>query len=349
MKNDMKRTVTFGELMLRMPEAGIRVEDLNYDEARFGGSEANVAVSLATLGDEVSYVTRLPDNAAGHAASDRISHYGVNTDLVLFHGNKIGSYFLQQGASRQKSKTVYDRYDTAYSTLKPGDIDWHSILKDASVFHTSGICAAISQSAADAVFEALDVADELGVTVSFDINYRKNLWEYGADARETLTRMMQRADIMFGDVLEYEFICNNEPIPFRTANGEAPDREAYAQWFEQLHELCPRCGHMIIGVRNQVSPTHHELTALMLANEKMYVSKVQDITPVIDPVGVGDAFAAGSIHAALNFPDDNQRWVDYALAAATLKNRVRGDFPLTTDPEILELVDDGKSYTAEQE
>ena len=343
----MKKTVTFGELMLRMPEAGVRVEDLNYDEARFGGSEANVAVSLATLGDHVAYVTRLPENKAGHAASDRIAFYGVDTSQVLFHGNKIGSYFLQQGASRQKSKTVYDRYDTAYSTLKPGDIDWHTILKDASVFHTSGICAAISQSAADAVFEALDVADELGVTISFDINYRKNLWEYGADARETLTRMMQRADIMFGDVLEYEFICQHAPIPFRTPTGEAPDKEAYAKWFEQLHELCPRCGHMIIGVRNQVSPTHHELTALMLADGKMFTSKVQDITPVIDPVGVGDAFAAGSIHAAINFPDDNQRWVDYALAAATLKNRVRGDFPLTTDAEILELVDLGKSYTAE--
>ena len=197
------------------------------------------------------------------------------------------------------------------------------------------------------VFEALDVADELGVTISFDINYRKNLWEYGADARDTLTRMMQRADIMFGDVLEYEFICQHDPIPFRTPTGEAPDNEAYAKWFEQLHELCPRCGHMIIGVRNQVSPTHHELTALMLADGKMFTSKVQDITPVIDPVGVGDAFAAGSIHAAINFPDDNQRWVDYALAAATLKNRVRGDFPLTTDAEILELVDLGKSYTAE--
>ena len=320
--------------MLRMPEAGVRVEDLNYDEARFGGSEANVAVSLATLGDHVAYVTRLPENKAGHAASDRIAFYGVDTSQVLFHGNKIGSYFLQQGASRQKSKTVYDRYDTAYSTLKPGDIDWHTILKDASVFHTSGICAAISQSAADAVFEALDVADELGVTIS-------------ADARDTLTRMMQRADIMFGDVLEYEFICQHDPIPFRTPTGEAPDNEAYAKWFEQLHELCPRCGHMIIGVRNQVSPTHHELTALMLADGKMFTSKVQDITPVIDPVGVGDAFAAGSIHAAINFPDDNQRWVDYALAAATLKNRVRGDFPLTTDAEILELVDLGKSYTAE--
>jgi len=342
----MKKTVTFGELMLRLPEADVSMENLDLNTVRFGGSEANVAVSLATLGDDVSYVTRLPDNMVGHAAADRIASYGVDTGKVLFHGNKIGSYYLQQGASRQKATTVYDRDNTAYSTLRPGDINWRELLSGVSVFHTSGICAAISQSAADAVFEALDVADELGVTVSFDINYRKALWKYGADARETLIRMMQRADIMFGDVLEYEFICQHEAIPFRTAEGEVPDKKAYREWFNELHELCPRCGHMIIGIRNQVSPTHHELTAVMLADNEMYASKFQDITPVIDPVGVGDAFAAGSIHAALNFPTDNQRWVDYALAAATLKNRVRGDFPLSTDNEILDLVDRGKSYTA---
>ena len=331
----MGKVVSFGEIMLRMPEADMRVEDVDLSAGCFGGSEANAAVSLATLGDHVAYVTRLPDNAVGRAAAASLAKYGVDTSQLLYQGNKIGSYYLQQGASRQKSKTVYDRDNTAYSTLKPGDIPWHEILRDASVFHASGITAAISQSAADTVFEALDVADELGVTVSLDINYRKNLWQYGADARETLIRMMQRADIMFGDVLEYEFICQREPIPFRTADGQAPDLAAYEQWYQELHQLCPRCSRMMIGIRNQITPNHHELTAVLLADgNKMFASPVQDITPVVDPVGVGDAFAAGSIHAALHFPDDAQLWLDYSLAAATLKNRVRGDFNLTTDEEI---------------
>lgn len=332
------KVVTFGELMVRMPEAGATLANLNTETARFGGSEANAAVSLATLGDPVVYVTRLPDIAVGHAAANRLATYGVDTTHVLYKGERMGSYFLQQGASRQKSKTIYDRDNTAYSTLRPGDIPWREILQGTDVFHTSGICPAISQSAADTVFEAIEIATEMGIKVSLDINYRKALWQYGVDARTTLIRMMQQADIMFGDVLEYEFICQREAIPFSVFYGQNPDLTAYKKWFEELHELCPRCSRMMIGIRNQIDTTHHELTALLLADGKMVSTVVQDITNIVDPVGVGDAFAAGSIHAALHFSDDTQRWLDYSLAAATLKNRVRGDFNLSTNDEIEELL-----------
>ena len=331
--------VTFGELMLRMPKAGMKATDLDLSQAKFGGSEANVAVSLATLGDNVAYVTRLPEGQVGEAATNRLKSFGVDTQMIHYYGNKIGSYYLQEGASRQKAQTVYDRDNTAYSTLKPGDIDWHEVLKDVSVLHASGITAAISQSAADTVFEALDVADELGVTVSFDINYRKGLWKYGAEPRETLIRMMQRADVMFGDALEYEFITQREAVAHLLNDEDLQDHlPEYQVWIDELHDLCPRCAHMIIGIRNQIAADHHTLTAIMYADKKMYHTKVHDIHPVLDPVGVGDAFAAGSIHAALHFPNDSQRWVNYSLAAATLKNRVKGDFNLTTGEEIEELL-----------
>lgn len=339
MEKKNKKVITFGELLLRMPKAGMKVTDLDLTQAKFGGSEANVAVSLATLGDSVAYVTRLPKGEVGDAASNRLKLFGVDTDMILYRGDKIGSYYLQEGASRQKSQTIYDRDNTSYSTLSPGDIDWYDVLKDVSVLHASGITAAISQSAADTIFEALDVADELGVTVSFDINYRKGLWKYGAEPRETLVKMMQRADVMFGDVLEYEYITNREPIA-QLLNDEdlLAHLDKYQVWVDELHALCPRCAHMIIGIRNQIAADHHTLTALMYADGRMYHTVVHDIQPVLDPVGVGDAFAAGSIHAALHFPNDSQRWVNYSLAAATLKNRVKGDFNLTTDEEIQELL-----------
>ena len=343
--NNNKKVVTFGELMLRMPKAGMKVSDLDLTQAKFGGSEANVAVSLATLGDRVAYVTRLPEGNVGQAAANRLKSFGVETDMIHYHGNKIGSYYLQEGASRQKAQTVYDRDNTAYSTLSPRDIDWYEALKDASVLHASGITAAISQSAADTVFEALDVADELGVTVSFDINYRKGLWKYGADPHATLVRMMQRADVMFGDALEYEYITNREPVAHLLNDEDLQDHlDEYQKWVDELHDLCPRCAHMIIGIRNQIASDHHTLTALMYADKKMYHTVVHDIHPVLDPVGVGDAFAAGSIHAALHFLDDAQRWVNYSLAAATLKNRVKGDFNLTTDEEIQELLVQNKYH-----
>ena len=335
-----KKIVCFGELMLRLEEEGMPLEKVNLDTAKFVGSEANVAVSLATLGDKVSVVTRLPDNLVGHTAADKLKAFGVDTSLIQFQGNRIGTYYLQQGQSRQKSKTIYDRDNTPFSTLRPGDIDWHAILKDATVFHTSGISIGISQSAADVTFEALDVADELGLTISVDINYRSALWKYGADAKETITRLMQRADVMFGDAIEYEWLTGRKvPLEVTTANDPI-DLDIYRDWYRELHAICPRCAKMIIGTRNQVAPTHHLLTAMMLNNgDEMLHSVIHDITNVIDPVGVGDAFAAGSIHAALCFPDDAQKWLDYSLAAATLKNYIPGDFNLAKDEEILRLVE----------
>ncbi len=335
-----KKIVCFGELMLRLEEEGMPLEKVNLDTAKFVGSEANVAVSLATLGDKVSVVTRLPDNLVGHTAADKLKAFGVDTSLIQFQGDRIGTYYLQQGQSRQKSKTIYDRDNTPFSTLRPGDIDWHAILKDATVFHTSGISIGISQSAADVTFEALDVADELGLTISVDINYRSALWKYGADAKETITRLMQRADVMFGDAIEYEWLTGRKvPLEVTTANDPI-DLDIYRDWYRELHAICPRCAKMIIGTRNQVAPTHHLLTAMMLNNgDEMLHSVIHDITNVIDPVGVGDAFAAGSIHAALCFPDDAQKWLDYSLAAATLKNYIPGDFNLAKDEEILRLVE----------
>jgi len=184
------------------------------------------------------------------------------------------------------------------------------------------------------------VADELGLTISVDINYRSALWKYGADAKETITRLMQRADVMFGDAIEYEWLTGRKvPLEVTTANDPI-DLDIYRDWYRELHAICPRCAKMIIGTRNQVAPTHHLLTAMMLNNgDEMLHSVIHDITNVIDPVGVGDAFAAGSIHAALCFPDDAQKWLDYSLAAATLKNYIPGDFNLAKDEEILRLVE----------
>jgi 2-dehydro-3-deoxygluconokinase len=329
--------ICFGEFMMRLDDASQSIETSNPEEVKFAGSEANVAVSLATLGDRVGYVTRLPIGIVGNAAVHRLAQYGIDTSRVLRSEGKIGSYFLQQGASRQKAKTVYDRDNTPFSSLRPGIIPWHDILKGAKVFHTSGISAAISQSSADATFEALDVADEMGLTVSFDINYRSALWNYGADPKETLVRMMQRCDVMFGDVIEFEYITGKR-IPFEATSADYKmDLKAYEEWCGELHALCPRCKRMIIGIRSQPEPRHHVLTAIMIADGKMIPSVIHDITDIVDPVGVGDAFAAGSIHAALNFPDDPQRWVDYALAAATLKNQVPGDFNLASDEQISKL------------
>ncbi len=311
--------------------------------SKYGGSEANVAVSLATLGDNVEYITRLPDTPVGHAAVESLQALGVKCRRVLWGGRRIGTYYMEPPAGMRPPKVIYDRDGSAYSELQPGMIPWRDILKDASVLHVSGITAAISQQAADATFEALDVADELGVTISFDINYRKNLWKYGADPRETISRMLARCDMMFGDAIEFEWLFQHPQPPF-TATDEhfTMQMEEYGEWFKDIHRQFPRCHDWLMGMRNMVASNHHTLTALLYTREQndwqLLQAPILDIPDVVDPVGVGDAFMAGLLHTAATFPTDKQMQLNYSLAASALKNTVPGDFNLTTDDEIMDVV-----------
>ena len=334
------KIVTFGELLLRFSKNDhLRLSQGDYFTCKFGGSEANVAVSLATLGDEVSYVTRLPDNAVGHAAAMSLMQLGVDTQHVLYGGGRIGTYYFEPAAGMRSAKVIYDRSGSAYYELKPGMIPWRTILRNAQVLHVSGITAAISQDAADATFEALNIADELGLFVSFDINYRKNLWRYGADPRQTLKRMLSRCDFMFGDAIEFEWMCERQQPPYTAIDSSFEmQMDEYNEWFQQLHEEFPRCKKWLMGMRNMVASNHHLLTALLYTDGTLLKAPIMDIPDVIDPVGVGDAFMASLLHAIYAFPGDDQKALNYALAAATVKNTINGDFNLATDEEIMALV-----------
>lgn len=327
----------------------------------YGGSEANVAVSLASLGDEVDYITRLPDTPVGHAGVMRLQELGVKCNNVLYGGNRIGTYYFEPSAGMRAPKVIYDRSGSAYSELEPGMIPWRDILKDAWVLHVSGITAAISQKAADATFEALDIADEMGVQISFDINYRKNLWKYGAEPRETISRMLERCDMMFGDAIEFDWLCQHPQPPFTATDSNfTMQMDEYREWFEEIHQRFPRCRNWLMGMRNMVASNHHTLTALLYTQDEIRGTRCEvrdelqgvkckdgftllqapiiDIPDVVDPVGVGDAFMAGLLHAIKAFPDDKQMQLNYSLAASALKNTIPGDFNLATDEEIMEVV-----------
>jgi len=338
---EKKHIVTFGELLLRFSKPDhLRLTQGDIFTSKYGGSEANVAVSLATLGEDVQYITRLPDTPIGHAGAMCLAQLGVDTRHVLYGGNRIGTYYFEPAAGMRSAKVIYDRANSAYYDLRPGMVDWHSILKDAAIFHVSGITAAISQQAADATFEALDIADELGVTVSFDINYRKNLWRYGADPRETISRMLARCDMMFGDAIEFEWLCQRAQPPFTATDSNFEmQMDEYREWFDDLHAQFPRCRNWLMGMRNMVASNHHTLTALLWSDGELLQAPIIDIPDVVDPVGVGDAFMAGLIHAYRAFPGNKQLHLNYSLAASALKNTVPGDFNLSSDDEIMSVVE----------
>ncbi len=336
-----QKIVTFGELLLRFSKPGhLRLTQGDMFTSKYGGSEANVAVSLATLGEDVTYITRLPDTPVGHAGAMCLAELGVDTRHVLYGGQRIGTYYFEPAAGMRAAKVIYDRANSAYYDLKPGMIPWREILKDADIFQVSGITAAISQQAADATFEALDIAEDLGITISFDINYRKNLWRYGADPRATLRKMLSRCDMMFGDAIEFEWISEHPQPPFTATDSNFEMQMAeYAEWFDELHADYPRLRHWLMGMRNIVSSNHHTLTALLWSEGELLQAPIMDIPDVVDPVGVGDAFMGAYLHARNRFPNDNQRQLNYSLAAAALKNTIPGDFNLSTDDEILDVLD----------
>jgi 2-dehydro-3-deoxygluconokinase len=224
-------------------------------------------------------------------------------------------------------------------------LPWHQILQGAAVLHISGITAAISRSSLEATLEALDVADEMGVSVSYDINYRKNLWKYdGADPRATLSMLLSRCDFMFGDAIEFEYLCQRRQPPYTATDTHFEmQMQEYGEWFEQLHQQFPRCRKWLMGMRNMVASSRHLLTALLYTsddgeNYRLLRAPIHDINGVVDPSGVGDAFMAGLLHAIQAFPNDDQQQLNYSLAASALKNTIPGDFNLATDEEVMALL-----------
>ena len=330
------KIVTFGEIMLRLSKHGaMRLTQGNSFDANYGGSEANVAVSLAMLGDDVEYVTRVPDNAIGEAALMHLREYGVDVHHSVKGGKRLGTYYFEPSAAMRSSRVVYDRDDSAFNTLSFGDIDWAPILKEVGLFHCSGITCATSQAALDTTMDAVRRAFESGVELTCDINYRANLWKYpGANARKALDELMQYSSFIFGDQNEWYVASGLDPIPF-TALDESYqfDLDAYRRYFDQLHKMFPRAERMLMAHRNQLSFQHHVNAGVLWANGEIYTSRIYDIRPIVDQMGVGDAWVAAFIHARHQWPDDDRHCLEFSTAAASLKNTVPGDQNLVSEKE----------------
>ncbi len=328
--------------MIRMTRPGYqRLMQGSTFEDFFGGSEANVAVSLATMGDEVDFVTRLPKNLMGETCRNELRKYNVGTDNIAWGGNRMGLYYVERAVSLRGSKLAYDRADSSMATLGPNHLDWSHILKDAVIFHWSGISCALSQSASDATLEGLKEAKRCGIYTSLDINYRKNLWNYGKDARDVLFPAAQECHVIFGDTGEWQMITGNKLPPFEaTDTNYKMDLDGYKKFFDEAQKMFPNALHLVMAVRNQISATHHLLTGLLYTNGQLYHTSIVDINPVLDPMGVGDAFIAAYLHALFKWTNEHQKHLDFALTASSLKNTIPGDFNIVTEEEVLECMKD---------
>ncbi len=336
----MTKVVTFGEIMLRLATPGyLRFAQAKEFTATFGGGEANVAVSLANYGLDAEFVTRLPGNDIADSCVKELHKYGVGTKHVLYGGERLGIYFLETGAVARASKVVYDRAHSSIADIQPGMIDWDEVLKDAKWFHWTGITPALSQGAADACLEAIKAANRLGVTVSTDLNYRKNLWKYGKTADQVMPALVEGCDVILGNEEDAEKVFGIKPEGFDvTATGGHVDAAEFESVCKQMVKRFPRAKKVIITLRGSINANHNTWAGVLWDGAKLYQSPSYDITHIVDRVGGGDSFMGGLIYGLISYAGDDQKALNFAVAASCLKHTIYGDFNLVTVAEVENLM-----------
>ena len=332
----MKRIVTFGEIMLRLATPGyLRFSQANELSATFGGGEANVAVSLANYGMEASFVTRLPENDIAVACVKDLRKNGVLTDHIIYGGERLGIYFLETGAVARASKVIYDRAHSSISEIQPGMIDWDRVFEGADWFHWTGITPAISQGAADVCLEAIRAANRLGVTVSCDLNYRKNLWKYGRKASKVMRELAKYVDVAIANEEDVQKSLEIT-VDVNVESGEL-DREKYKALGNKVLESYPNMKCIAITLRESHSADWNGWAACLNDGKDFYVSKKYEIRDIIDRVGGGDSFAGGLIYG-LNHYEDKQSALEFAVAASCLKHSIIGDFNRASVSDVTKLM-----------
>ncbi len=336
----MMKVVTFGEIMMRLSPPGfLRFSQVNQFDVVYGGGESNVAVSLANYGVPVSFVTRLPDNDLGNCAEMELRKRGVDVEHIVKGGDRLGIYFLETGAVSRGSKVVYDRAHSAMAEIKPGMVDWKKVFEGSGWFHFTGITPAISQGAADACLEAVKIASEMGIMISTDLNYRAKLWKYGVDPEPIMTELTSYCDVILGNEEDAEKHFGIKPEGLDvTTQGEHVKGEAYQSVCKQMMKKFPRAKKIIVTLRGSHSASHNSWAGVMYDGEKFYSSPEYQITHIVDRVGGGDSFMGGLIYGLLNYPDDAQNALDFAVAASCLKHTIVGDANLVTLEEVQKLM-----------
>ena len=334
----MKKIVTFGEIMLRLATPGHqRIAQSTHLEATFGGGEANVAVSLANYGLPAVFVTRLPDNDIARSAIMTLRKHNVDTSHILTGGDRMGIYFLETGAVARASKVIYDRAGSSIASIAPGMVDWKAVFSDAGWFHWTGITPALSASPAAVCLEAINVARSMGITVSTDLNYRKNLWKYGKKASEVMPELVAGCDVILGNEEDAEKVFGIHPEGVEVSSGHVA-AAAYESVCRQLAAKFPQAKKIIITLRGSINADHNTWSGTLFDGKRMYVAPEYDITHIVDRVGGGDSFMGGLIYGLITWPEDDQQALNFAVAASCLKHTIPGDFNMVTVDEVKTLM-----------
>lgn len=324
------RIVTFGEIMLRLSTPRHqRFRQASVMEVEYGGGESNVAVSLANYGQDVRFVSRLPDNDLGECAIRSLRAAGIDTTHIVRGGKRLGIYFLETGAVQRPSKVIYDREDSSVATLAPGQIDWDRAFEGVDWFHWSGITPAVSASAAEACHEACRAATERGITISVDLNHRSKLWQYGKSPAEVMPELVAYCDLIVGGAYEAE----------RYFGITVDDPDDFTSLARALRDRFPKASRIVTTLRESISASHNTYSALLWDGERLHTTPTYQLTHIVDRVGGGDSFMGGLIHGLITWPHDLTYALRFGVAASALKHTIPGDVNLVTADEVITLME----------
>ena len=324
----MSKIVTFGEILLRLsPPSHLRLTQATSFDLYYGCAEANVAASLAKFGFPVKFITSVPANELGESALNMLRSFGVEP-VAKIQGKRLGIYYFEQGASERPGKVVYDREDSSFSMLRKGMIDWEKAFEGADWFHWSGITPSLSLELAELCEEALEVASKMGLTISADLNYRPTLWNYGKNANEIMPNLIKYCDILLGGINESEIVLGISK----------QENESVESVFSNWMKAFPKLKTIVTTKRLRANASSNGVSAEFYNGKEFLKSKEYNISHIIDRIGAGDAFMAGIIYGLINWPDDHQSALEFAVAATCLKHSISGDINLSTAEEIKALM-----------
>ncbi len=325
-----------GEMMLRLAAPGYeRLLQSPELKATFGGGESNVMVSCANMGLPARFISAFPDNYLGQQAIRTLKGFDVDVSPVVIKNNsRMGIYFLEKGANQRPSTVIYDRADSAFSTMGPDDINWEFALKDVSWFHITGITPALSKSALELSIKGMEEAKKHGAVTSIDLNFRAKLWNYGKKASEVMPHLAALTDVI---------IANEEDVQKSLGIGTDLDpthgeinRDRYAQLAAQVFKDYKDLSLLAITLRESVSASHNRWSACLSNGDETVFSRTYDITNIVDRVGGGDSFAAGLIYG-LSRLETGEEAVNFAVAASCLNHSIEGDINLSSLSDIMNL------------
>ncbi|MBS9522784.1 sugar kinase [Litoribacter alkaliphilus] len=319
------KVVTLGEVLMRLSTPSHkRFSQTDQFTLDFGGAEANVAVSLAQWGIATTHVTALPENDLGKAAISFLREHNVNTDQIYFAPGRMGLYFFENGTMQRSSRIIYDRFDSVFSDFSGDEIDWGQVFDGADCFHWTGITPALSANAAKLTLTALQAASQKGLLISGDINYRRNLWNYGKNPLDIMPELISYTNVIVAGITDLNNCLGIE---------EESDYEKAC-----AHALSNNSSIKLITSteRNSISASHNQLKGMLYDGRNMHISKSYDITHIVDRIGGGDAYIAGLLYGLLNFTKIEA--LEFATAASVLKHSISGDVNLASLEEVEALV-----------